>query len=71
MLGLSNDYPNTFDIAKSVLTELKYNGQSINKLVVDVNPGLPKSVMKNLLHKPIGEKHASKKYDQFVLNTSF
>ena len=52
MLGLSNDYPNTFEIAKSVLTELKY-GESMNKLVVDVNPGLPKSVMKNLLHKPI------------------
>ena len=53
MLGLSNDYPNTFEIAKSVLTELKYGGNNINKLAVDVNPGLPKTVMKNLLHKPI------------------
>ena len=25
----------------------------------------------NLFQKPIGEKHALKKYDQFVLNTSY
>lgn len=53
-LGVSTQYPDTCKIAKLVIEQLQW-GCDINRLISEINPGLPQSVMKNLLEEPVGE----------------
>ena len=54
LLGVPSQYPDTVKIANLVNEQLQW-GCDFNRLISEINPGLPQSVMKNLLDEPVGK----------------